>query len=60
MRRRIRDFYWEFWRLRAKIPTFFRKWQNPNTLPNPNPNSHRHFFELVEKYDDDNLENYFF
>ena len=33
---------------------------NPNTLPNPNPNSHRHFFELIEKYDDDNLKNYFF
>ena len=30
---------------------------NPNTLPNPHPNSHRHFFELVEKYDDDNLKN---
>ena len=30
---------------------------NPNNAPNPNTNSHRHFFELIQKYDDENVKN---
>jgi hypothetical protein len=44
--------------MKMKKNNFFNgNGENPNTLPNSKPNSHRHFFELVEKYDDDNLEN---
>ena len=28
---------------------------NPNIAYNPNPKFHRQFFELVQKYDDENL-----
>ena len=30
---------------------------NANNAANPNTNSHRQFFELVQQYDDENVKN---